>query len=316
MKYLSIIYATRNDEYIPGSLERFQTTLNMLSYLVKKCGSGQDMEVIVVEWNPLSNRARLKDAIRWPNNIDCRIIVVPPEIHNSLPSTKWDAENCKTIPFYEFIAKNVGMRRADSEFVLCTNIDILLNKSLMKFLVSKTLSHNRFYRIDRDDVTKNINVSWNFKKQLRFCEENLDPKMKEKNKICRKRYVHTKASGDFLLAPQWAFEKSRGYPEMKTGGAAIDRFGLYCMRTVCQQVILDAPMKIYHQLHMDREKIFLNKNDNSGIKYEIKHSTYHNKNTKKWFSECFERMERRGINLNMNPPDWGLMKYKLEQINV
>ena len=40
------------------------------------------------------------------------------------------------------IAKNVGIRRASGEFILATNIDVIINQKLYEFISNKKLKKN------------------------------------------------------------------------------------------------------------------------------------------------------------------------------
>jgi hypothetical protein len=54
------------------------------------------------------------------------------------------------------IAKNVGIRRAQGEFILATNIDVLLSEPLWKKLKERRFSPERMYRSDRIDVKSSV----------------------------------------------------------------------------------------------------------------------------------------------------------------
>ena len=49
--------------------------------------------------------------------------------------------------FLEFMAKNVGARRARGEFVLFTNGDVLLSDSVLEMLGREELDHGRYIRM-------------------------------------------------------------------------------------------------------------------------------------------------------------------------
>jgi hypothetical protein len=123
-------------------------------------------EIIVVEWNPPADRARLMDDLRWPPNMgpcEVRFIQVPREVHDSLP-------NSATIPLHQMIAKNVGIRRSRGQFVLATNLDIIFSAELMRFLGNRRLERRKMYRIDRTDVASHIPAGGTVEELLAFCE--------------------------------------------------------------------------------------------------------------------------------------------------
>ena len=82
----------------------------------------QDMgvEVVFVEWNPPSSRPLLKEALPLPpknlEHFELRYVVVPSRLHGTL-------DNSDKLSMFQMIAKNVGVRRAKGQFVLCTNVD-------------------------------------------------------------------------------------------------------------------------------------------------------------------------------------------------
>ena len=317
-KYLSVIMTGRNDNYAEGFVDRFQKSIDMWSYLVAKNSFSENMEIVIVEWNPPKNKPMLKDVLSLPKNIDFRVIIIPNDLHISLTHTKYDAPDADSIPFYEFIAKNAAGRRCESPFLLFTNPDIIYNNEIVSFFAKMELNKKRFYRIDRDGITSSIPDDLDYDDQLKFCLKNIDKEYVKKNQICRTRYVHTKASGDFLLIPKWVFVAMKGYLEIRVGGAAIDRFGLYCARTVCKQNILDAPMRIYHQPHYKRADLYDKKitQEQSKMEYKSCHGTFARKDIKLWFQKCYDDMEKTGVNKNINDEKWGFIDNELEEYRI
>ncbi len=112
---LSIVVTARNDDYGGRFLERFINFVDLLAYQSDRFGLRA--ELVVVEWNPPADEPRLIDALDWPSpngNLRMRIIEVPVEVHHTV-------EGSDRMPMFEYIAKNTGIRRAESEFVLATN---------------------------------------------------------------------------------------------------------------------------------------------------------------------------------------------------
>ena len=148
--YLSIIATSRNDDHGGSMLQRMQAFVEGL------CGQaerwGLDAELILVEWNPPSDRPPLAEALTWPKKrgrLSIRIITVPFEAHMALV-------HGDKMGLYQMIAKNVGARRAKGKFLLFTNVDILFNDELIQNLVRENLAPKILYRIDRTDVRNEI----------------------------------------------------------------------------------------------------------------------------------------------------------------
>ena len=149
--YLSVVVATRNDDHGGDPLKRLQAFVNCFDQQCRR--TGLDAEVIVVEWNPPTDRPRVSSLLRLPERAACtyRFIDVPPELHGRL-------EFADVLPLFQMIAKNVGIRRAQGRFILVTNIDIIFSNELVEFLASRQLQAGVLYRVDRHDIQPNVPV--------------------------------------------------------------------------------------------------------------------------------------------------------------
>lgn len=146
MVELSVVFTARNDNYGGNLLHRIQTSIDSILRLGEQ--NGLDGEIILVEWNPPADKASLATALTWPtdlNHMSARVITVPNGVHERYP-------NSDRIPLFEYIAKNTGIRRADGEFVLSTNPDLIYDEDLIKFFAGGNLNASCFYRIHRYDV--------------------------------------------------------------------------------------------------------------------------------------------------------------------
>lgn len=160
--YLSIVVAARNDDHGGNLLRRMQIFVNGL---IEQCRRfSVPSELIIVEWNPLPGKAPLAEALNWPpENTHChvRLIEAPPKLHQRY--AHW-----RSLPLYQMIAKNVGIRRAQGEFVLATNIDILFSSELFQFLSERKLRADRMYRVDRHDTQPEVPLEAPVEEQLRW----------------------------------------------------------------------------------------------------------------------------------------------------
>jgi hypothetical protein len=165
--YLSLIVTARYDDHGGNFMGRMQVFLNAF---IAQCRKYRlPAEIVVVEWNPLPDRCRLAEALEWPVEMDwcqVRFIEVPPELHARY-------RHSSKIALYQMIAKNVAMRRVRGEFVLATNIDILFNDPLMRFLAGQRLERGKMYRIDRHDADEAIPIWGTPEEQLAYCETHL-----------------------------------------------------------------------------------------------------------------------------------------------
>ena len=114
---ISFVLATRNDGYggqLNGAenftMRRLQITVD--SILRLSCPS----EVIIVEWNPPPDRPGIPQFLAGR---PVRIITVSSELQGRL-----DADNQgRSLPFYEYVAKDIGVGRARFEQVIACNPD-------------------------------------------------------------------------------------------------------------------------------------------------------------------------------------------------
>ena len=165
--YLSVVATSRNDDHGGTLLRRTQTFVNAL---IGQCQRhGLPAELVLVEWNPPGDRPRLAQVLKWPANTrPCRvrIIEVPHALHRRLAHSE-------ALPLFQMIGKNVGIRRAEGQFIVCTNIDILLSDELVRFIAGRRLQHGRMYRLDRHDVMADVPVDAPLREQMKYCQEHL-----------------------------------------------------------------------------------------------------------------------------------------------
>lgn len=255
--YLSVVVVGRNDNYGVNFLQRLNTFIQSLDYQTQK--HKDLLELIIVEWNPQSDRDPLKDVIVIPKNFSVRIITVPSEVHNTIPDV--------SSPVLEFWGKNVGIRRARGEFVLISNPDILFTQTLIDMLAQRNLDTNVVYRTDRYDYhgdgIENISVEGyidfalknTFKAQI--CPSTVEvtnagsfeslPKTNVAN------FLFTNASGDFMLSAKENFFKSYGLAwENSITRGHVDSFSLIRLTRVAKltaQVIFRGSECIFHMDH-------------------------------------------------------------------
>src|SRR5439155_25226935 len=107
--YLTVVVGGRNDDYGGNFLGRMQHFVNGI---VDAAEGRAQLELVVVDWNPVADAKSLATALDWPprTRLEIRVIEVPSRIHASLP-------NAEHMPIFEYIAKNVGIRRARGEYV-------------------------------------------------------------------------------------------------------------------------------------------------------------------------------------------------------
>jgi len=160
--YITIVAASRNDDHGGDPLIRTQTFINNLA---RQCELHQlPAELIIVDWNPVPGRPGLSAVLHLPSEsrfIQARTVTVPTILHQRLKYSD-------RLPFFQMIAKNVGIRRATGRFVLATNIDILFSDELIGFIARQRLDPGKQYRVDRYDIQSGLTPQATLKDALDY----------------------------------------------------------------------------------------------------------------------------------------------------
>jgi hypothetical protein len=325
--YLSIVATTRNDNHGGDLLNRTQAFVN--SVYVQSAKFNLKVELLIVEWNPPADKPLLKEVLEVPKAgipVSLRFVVVPKEIHDTYRFSD-------SLPLYQMIAKNVGIRRAKGEFILCTNIDVLFSDLCFETLAQKNLRKGAFYRANRCDVPKEVLNQDTHEKQLQYSRANIlrrlgntpghealtGPKFLFKypkfaklintllvalwQKFHPGEFAHFvidfMACGDFTLMSKEDWMDIDGYVELDMYSIHIDSMGLWsaCAKGK-EQVIFPYEACIYH---IDHENGWESDDVIKTIKFlsdkpSLDYSIVHRAGMK---------MVATGTNWNLNTPNWG-----------
>ncbi|MCB0754301.1 MAG: hypothetical protein KDB98_01825 [Flavobacteriales bacterium] len=251
-------------------------------------------------------------------------------VPNSIHETYRFADS---IPLYQMIAKNVGIRRAKGEFVLCTNIDILFSDMNFEMLAEQELEEGKFYRTNRCDIPKEVLNLGSSDEQLKFAGLNVirslgnapgheaisGPEFLFKYpwvgsilnslvllvwKVLKKGefpyfIISFMACGDYTLMSKKDWFRIDGYVELDMYSIHIDSMGLWSACALgMEQVIFPFKACVYHIDHdngWESEDIFKTIRFLSN-KPSLDYSIVHRAGVK---------MVAEGKNWGLNKPDWG-----------
>lgn len=161
--YLTVVVGTRNDNHGGDILARM---LHCFHSLKEQADAFRlPTELLVVEWNPPADRGPLLDAAEWPGSSEyfsMRIVTVGSVQHRR---NAWSDR----IPFFQYLAKNVGLRRARGSYILATNVDVIFSDALFGRLAARDLRPGFWYRADRWDVDPSIPVGIPAAERQRRC---------------------------------------------------------------------------------------------------------------------------------------------------
>jgi hypothetical protein len=163
---LSIVATSRNDNHGGNALWRTQHFVNGLVAQAEKFQF--PIELVLVDWNPPEDRPNLYEALKWPEKSDYfsyRVVEVPKNVHDTF-------DHADKLPLFQYIAKNVGIRRAQGDFILSTNIDILFSDEITAFMKERLVS-GTLYRVDRYDIEDKIQDEWSFDEILAYAKNHV-----------------------------------------------------------------------------------------------------------------------------------------------
>lgn len=232
--YVSILVTGRNDDFGGDFNGRFFRALRFNHEQL--AAAGVSHEFIFVEWRPLPDRPYLATllAAEFPGLTPAalRCYVVDPAYHDAISLNP-------LLQFQEFVAKNVGIRRARGQFLLTTNSDIYLGRGIVAQLAARGLERGVLYRAARHDVKDNIDPAW----------MNWDVLEDERNWDLVNRIkppLFTNASGDFLLLDGDSYHRLRGFNEVyRRAKVHID--ANFCIKALSSGIaIRDIGSAVYH----------------------------------------------------------------------
>jgi hypothetical protein len=182
---VTAVVVGRNDDYMSDFAHRLRATIAWnIKYLAD--------EVIFVEWNPPEDRELLSiDLARQFKSL--RAYVVSPEIHEAI------CENRK-VALLEFHAKNVGIRRAASEWIVATNADAAFGPDSVNTILQNELANDVVYSAQRFDIP------W---------REGRDSQIGLLDCLHYRRVIpyHPLGTGEFGFASKQMWDRARGYDE-------------------------------------------------------------------------------------------------------
>jgi hypothetical protein len=231
--YISMVITGRHDNFGGDFNERLFAAVAYNHRLL--AGYGVSYELVFVEWRPVRGRTLLANLLRQHvPEIASRLSVyeVDERYHDAF------SQNPR-LQFHEFIAKNVGIRRAAGRYVLATNTDIYLGREVANLLAGQTLRPMVLYRATRVDLKSGLDTT--------NLDENVLSDWRNHAMINPIRPpFFTNASGDFLLLDRDSFHAVRGFNEVfRAAKLLID--ANFCYHASAHGLLLvDTGLHVYH----------------------------------------------------------------------
>jgi hypothetical protein len=150
--------------------------------------------------------------------------------------------------FLEYLAKNVGVRRAAGLFVLTTNGDIMLGRHVVRVLAAQQLSARTVYRAARYDIKLGIDqtgLDW---------EALEDPSNHDRRPTLRPP-LYNGGTGDFLLADRDTYHWLRGFNEVYRAARSGIDLNFLVKAYGARLPIVDIGGPVYHINHVGSMRI-------------------------------------------------------------
>jgi hypothetical protein len=231
--YLSIVLTGRNDNFGGDFNQRFFSALSYNHRLLTE--AAVDYELVFVEWRPVRGRMLLADLIRerLPEVAAClSAYEVDERYHDAF------SQNPR-LQFHEFIAKNVGIRRALGSYILVTNTDIYLSRDIVNVVARQLCRPMVLYRATRLDLKSWLDATHLDEAVL------TDSRNQVAVNVLKPPYF-TNAAGDFLLLDRFSFHALRGFNEVfRVAKIHIDTNFCFHARA-SGLMILDTGARVYH----------------------------------------------------------------------
>jgi hypothetical protein len=329
--------AVRNDNYGGDFALRLQRCIDWNTRWLEH--HEIDSEVLMVNWNPLPDSQSLLKQLNWPDkrrHVSYNMVDVPSEIHTRYV----DPAIRDTVPMFEFIAKNAGIRRAVGEYVLCINADILIHPDIFRHIASKKLVDTTYYRANRLDfrdkqaigvkefihsgfaislkgfmyrysegLSKEFQYNWfiaynalRLKWELfKFSSANVCNKIGLNVVHDNGAYLaHCLNSGDFMLMASTNWNQMKAYPEYTNISTHTDALFTLLASTKWKEQVFSEP--IFHQEHERRYTW-------DAIKHEPKFEKAY-----RFFEDVANVVKQNGsVDEFLNEADWGLKNFELEE---
>ncbi|KAI8144927.1 hypothetical protein BJV82DRAFT_63143 [Fennellomyces sp. T-0311] len=208
--YLTVVLVAKDDQ------AKLQNAIDSTYVMAERTQTL--MELMIIEWNPPPGRRPVREAYRYRRSdyLTYRIITVPHKLHQAMHGdNSYDP--------YEYEGRNVGIRFARGEFVVCTNPSVLWSLNMHNAIVSRAWVKKRLYTQfappDQPGPVVQLNAFPTDDELILSCSHNTYELGKYFMPACQNldpyNYLEaTNDAGQFMLAHRDTWKTMRGYREI------------------------------------------------------------------------------------------------------
>ena len=231
--YLSVILTGCNGDIGGDFNERLFAATSYNHRLLE--AAGVDYELVFVEWRPVPGRELLGDLLR------AELPEIAPRLTTYEVDERYHAAFSQNpqLELHEFIAKNVGIRRAAGSYILTTSTDTYLSGDIGNLIGRRMLRPMTVYRATRVDLQLHLD-------RTNVNESALsDPRNWATVNVLKPPFL-TDASGDFLLLDRFSFCALRGFNEVfRVARIHVD--ANFCYHAAAHgMALVDTRMVVFH----------------------------------------------------------------------
>jgi hypothetical protein len=205
---ITAVVVSRNDNYGGNLLER-------ATYALNSAINTYD-EVIYVDWNSPTHSLLwdIKDNLQLKGNL--KHFVIPPDAVSQLTGYDPEAQKC-----CETLGRNIGIRRAEGDYIISTNIDVIHPKREDVEQIINKYKDKTFITLSRREVTWDIIKEFHggelkyqeWDKLRNFIYVNSEERVVEEKIVEGDDYSLINCCGDFQLASKKIWDEIRGFEE-------------------------------------------------------------------------------------------------------
>ena len=202
----SVILTSRNDNY-GGNLH--QRTTMAISSLIENHD-----EVIFVDWKTKNGEGVISSIkYKLPHTKKLKCI----QVSNKFLSEKYPHIANYTI--IESIGRNIAIRRAENDYIVSTNIDIISTP-----LDNSILNERIFYTVPRRDVDENFHLGFQSYEELYNTIWNNRDSYRQKDRIDKEedKWSLINCCGDYQIGHKNVWNQMKGFEESILFGCGID----------------------------------------------------------------------------------------------